>query len=146
MWCDVQAQRFLTLWDPWTAAGQAPLSMEFSRQKYWSGLPFTSLGDLPNLGIKPASLASSALVGRFFTTVPLGKPSTILWPHQDNNILILFSMFFFPTSSFSSLLSLIYKLSHYNHSFTYVSNSLPNVSLCWIALVQVELWLKVSIC
>ena len=38
---------------PWTAAHQAPPSMEFSRQKYWSGLPFPSLGDLPDLGIKP---------------------------------------------------------------------------------------------
>ena len=137
MWYDVQAQSCLTLWDSWTVAGQAPLSMKFSRQKYWSGLPFPSPENLPNRGIKPASLASSALVGRFFTTALPGK---------DNNILILFSMFFSPTSSFSSLLSLIFKLSHYNHSFTYISNSLPNVSLCWIALVQVELWLKLSIC
>ena len=44
------------------------LSMEFSRQKYWSGLPFLSLEDLPNPGIKPASLKSPALAGRFFTT------------------------------------------------------------------------------
>ena len=40
---------------PWTAALQAPLSMEFSRQEYWSGLPFPSPGDLPNSGIKPSS-------------------------------------------------------------------------------------------
>ena len=39
----------------WTAANQAPLSMEFSRQEYWSGLPFPSPGDLPNPGIKPRS-------------------------------------------------------------------------------------------
>ena len=38
---------------PWTVAPQAPLSMEFFRQEYWGGLPFPSLGDLPNLGIKP---------------------------------------------------------------------------------------------
>jgi len=42
---------------PWTAAHQAPLSMGFSRQGYWSGLPFPSLGDLPNPGIKPGSPA-----------------------------------------------------------------------------------------
>ena len=59
---------------PWTVAHQAPLSMGFSRQEFWSGLPFPSPGDLPDPGIKPTSLASSALVGRFFTTVPLGKP------------------------------------------------------------------------
>ena len=40
---------------PWTVARQAPLSMEFSRQKYWSGLPFPPPGDLPNPGIKPMS-------------------------------------------------------------------------------------------
>jgi len=42
--------------------------MGFSKQEYWSGLPFTSAGDLPDLGIKPASLKSPALSGRFFTT------------------------------------------------------------------------------
>ncbi|ELR45062.1 hypothetical protein M91_03210, partial [Bos mutus] len=47
---------------------QAPLSMGFSRQKYWSGLPFPSPGDLPNPGIKPASLVSLALADGFFTT------------------------------------------------------------------------------
>ena len=56
---------------PWTIARQAPLSMGFLRQEYWSGLPFPSLGDLPTPGIKPAS---PALAGRFFTTQSLGKP------------------------------------------------------------------------
>ena len=45
---------------PWTVARQAPLSMEFSRQEYWSGLPFPSPGDLPNPGIKPGSPAWQA--------------------------------------------------------------------------------------
>ena len=40
---------------PWTVAYQAPLSMGFSRQEYWSGLPFPSPGDLPNPGIEPGS-------------------------------------------------------------------------------------------
>ena len=53
---------------PWTVAHQAPLSMEFSRQEYWSGLPFCSPRDLPHPGIEPASLASLALAGRFVTT------------------------------------------------------------------------------
>ena len=43
---------------PWTRARQAPLSMEFSRQGYWSGLPFPPPGNLPNPGIKPTSLMS----------------------------------------------------------------------------------------
>ena len=56
---------------PWTAVCQAPLSMEFLRQEYWSGLPFPSPGDLPNPGIEAAS---PALEGRFFTTELPGKP------------------------------------------------------------------------
>ena len=45
----------------WTLAHQAPLSMGFSRQEYWSGLPFPTLGNLPNPGIKPTSPISPAL-------------------------------------------------------------------------------------
>ena len=58
---------------PWTVPRQAPPSMEFSRQKYWSGLQFPSPGDVPDPGIKPVS---PALAGRFFTTEPPGKPIT----------------------------------------------------------------------
>ena len=53
---------------PWTVARQAPPSMGFSRQEYWSGAPFPSPGDLPDPGIKPVSLVSPALAGGFFTT------------------------------------------------------------------------------
>ena len=49
-----------TLATPWTIAHQAPLSMGFSRQEYWSGLPFPSPGDLPNPGIEPRSPALQA--------------------------------------------------------------------------------------
>ena len=58
---------------PWTVVHQAPLSVEFFRQEYWSRLPFPTPGDLPDLGIKPASLTSPALADRFFTTAPPGK-------------------------------------------------------------------------
>ena len=58
---------------PWTVACKAPLSMEFSRQECWTGLPFPSPGDLPDPEIKPMS---SALAGRFFTTDPPEKPVT----------------------------------------------------------------------
>ena len=51
-----------------TVAQQAPLSTDFSRQEYWSGLPFPSPGDLSDPGINPASPASLALTGTFFTT------------------------------------------------------------------------------
>ena len=53
---------------PWTVAPQAPLSMGFSRQEYWSGLPCPPPGDLPDPGIKPTSLISSVLASRLFTT------------------------------------------------------------------------------
>ena len=49
-----------TLATPWTVAHQAPLSMGYSRQEYWSGLPFPSPGDLPNPGIEPKSPALQA--------------------------------------------------------------------------------------
>ena len=58
-------------------ACQAPLSKEFSRQEYWRGLPFPTPGNLPDLGIKPASLSSPTLAGGFFTTVPPGKTSEL---------------------------------------------------------------------
>ena len=58
---------------PWTVAHLAPLSVGFSRQEYWDGLPFPSQGDLPDPGIEPASLAAPALGDRFFTTTAPGK-------------------------------------------------------------------------
>ena len=54
----------------WSIAFQAPLSMGFSREEYWNGLPFPTPGDLPNLGTEPTS---PTLASRFFTTEPLGK-------------------------------------------------------------------------
>ena len=56
---------------PWTVAHQAPLSVEFSTQGYWSRLPFPPPGGLPDAGVKPTPLVSLALARRlFFTTVP----------------------------------------------------------------------------
>ena len=52
----------------WNVAHQAPLSMRFSRQEYWSGLSCPLPGDLPYLGMEPTSLMSPALAGGFFTT------------------------------------------------------------------------------
>ena len=51
--------------------------MEFSRQEYWNGLPFPTLRDLSDIGMEPMSLAFPALAGRFFTTVPFGKFSSV---------------------------------------------------------------------
>ena len=64
------AQSCPTLRDPMDCTHQAPLSMGFSRQEHWSGLPFPSPEDLPDPGIKPQL---SFITGRFFTTEPPGK-------------------------------------------------------------------------
>ena len=53
-------RRFRLFVTPWTVAHQAPLSMDFSRQEYWSGLPYPPPGDLPNPGIEPGSPALQA--------------------------------------------------------------------------------------
>ena len=60
----------------WTIVCQAPLSMGFSRQEYWSGLPFPSPGDVPHVGIKPASLKSPALA-IFVVAVVVSKWLTV---------------------------------------------------------------------
>ena len=62
----------------WTVAHQAPLSLGFSRQEYWNGLPFPS-PDLLDPGIKPASPAFLALAGGICTTEPPGKPYSTHW-------------------------------------------------------------------
>ena len=71
---ELVSQSCLTLSTPWTVVHQAPLSVGFSRQEYWSGLPFPPSGDLLDPGIEPVSLMSSALAGGFLSLVPPGKP------------------------------------------------------------------------
>ena len=63
--CFSRVQLFVTLW---TKACQAPLPMKFSRQEYWSGMPFPTPGDFPNPAIDPGSLVSPALAGGSFIT------------------------------------------------------------------------------
>ena len=65
-------QLFVTMW---AIAFQAPLSMGFSRQEYWSGLPYPSPGDLPGQGIEPTSPVSPALQADSLPTEPPGKSS-----------------------------------------------------------------------
>ena len=72
----VCAQLLCHVWlfeTPWTVALQAPLSVEFFKQEYWSGLSFPSPGDIPDLGTE---LTSPALAGGFFTTELPRKPHT----------------------------------------------------------------------
>ena len=80
-----RVQLFATLW---TVPCQTSLFMGFSRQEYWSGLPFLNPGDLPHPGIEPTSLTSPALAGRFFTTSATWKAHPFykccLSKHQEN--------------------------------------------------------------
>ena len=69
---------------PWTVASQAPLSMGFSRQEYWGGLPFPPTGDLLDQGIKPSSPAS-VWAGESFTTESQGKPHYTLSAYLSYN-------------------------------------------------------------
>ena len=64
----------MSVCDPWPVARQAPLSMGFSRQEYWSGLSCLPPGNLPDPGVEPTFLMSPALAGRFFTTELPGRP------------------------------------------------------------------------
>ena len=68
---------------PWTVAYQAPPSMEFSMQEYWSRLPFPSLGDLPDPGIEPGSLALQADA---FLSEPPGKSKERSTNFCENNL------------------------------------------------------------
>ena len=75
---------FVTLW---TVAHQAPLSMGFSRQEYCSGLSCPSPGDLPDPGVElasPALQVVSRIVGRFFTSEPVGKPTVVCGIHPQD--------------------------------------------------------------
>ena len=88
--CAKSLQSCPTLCNPMDyIAHQAPLSMGFPRQEYWSGLPFPTSGDLPNPGIEPLSPTSPALPDRFFTTsatweAPIG--TQIIVPHANIGI------------------------------------------------------------
>ena len=83
----------------WTITCQAPLSMEFSRQEYCSGLPFTASGDCPDPGIKPASLVSRIGWWIFFTT-------SATWKSLLNHVCCLFC-----TLSFIYFYQLIFSFS-----------------------------------
>ena len=67
---------------PWTVTYEAPPTMGFSGQEYWSGLPFPSPGDFPDPGIEPESLTSPALAHRFFT-------ASVTWEVSDRGQMIL---------------------------------------------------------
>ena len=81
---------------PWTVALQAPLSMGFSRQEYWRGLPCPLLGDIPKPGIKPVSLMSPALAGMFFITSAIWEALRLL---ETGLFLLIFGLYKAPLLS-----------------------------------------------
>ena len=96
-------QLFETLW---IVTWQTPLSMGFSRQEYWGGLPFPSPGDLPNPEIKPTS---PALAGGFFTTEPPGKHQESTCPQINIAAHAFFQWFNYKLSTYiSPFLDLIF--------------------------------------
>ena len=84
--CFSHVRLFSTLW---TITCQVPLSMGFSRQEYWSGLPYPSPGALPDSGIKSASLMSPALAGGFFATSATWKAHIDVHHNLKRNNLLL---------------------------------------------------------
>ena len=109
-----------TLWDPWTVAHQAALSIGL---EYWSGLPFPSPRDLLDPGIK---LASPALASRFFTTVPPGKTKAQCLAQRKYIALVSVSpsslvLFFSPVQCFY-LQTIIHTISSYLFQFSSLSH------------------------
>ena len=117
-----------------TTAIQAPVSMRFSRQEYWSGLPFPSPGHLPNRGIEPTSFMSPAFAGRFFTATPPWKPYlfiylfffanvthwwTFIW---DTNIFAFFAY----SERFVTLLTQILESQSFQPYFIQIASHQPN--------------------
>ena len=86
-WQGIGTQSLGGVWlfaTPWTVDCQSPLSMGFSRQEYWSRLPFPLPGDLPNTGIEPVFLVSPVLASGFFTTEsPRSSGKVSGWPRSS---------------------------------------------------------------
>ena len=89
--------------NPWAVTCQAPLSMGFSRQQYWSGLSFLPPEDFPIPGIEPESLSSPTLAGGFFTTCDTWEEPKKMYTgssnHDDGRVRCKLSMFTFSTGS-----------------------------------------------
>ena len=112
----------------WTIASQAPLSMGFSSQEYWSRVSFPTSGDLPNPGIKSTSLASPALAGGFFTSsttckAPRIEPTSLKSPASASR--------FSPLAWLERTLLFI--------QFSSVTQSFPTLCDPWTAACQVSL-------
>ena len=148
-----------TLATPWTVAHQAPLSMGFSRQEYWSGLPFPCPGDLPDPGTEPGSPASQA---DSLPTELQGKPLIIETGSQIHHCLLLGACLLTPDLSLDAILftQFVHKIteeeakkeiwSSVNYLFliftslVYGKNQHGKLSIVWSKDLKVVLWLEMS--
>ena len=126
-------QSYPTLCNTMDYSHQAPVSMRFSRQEYWSALPFPSPRDLPNPGFEPTSFMSPAFAGRFFTTGTTLEALfiyffsfanvtcwwTFIW---DTNIFAFFAY----SERFVTLLPQILESQSFQPYFTQIANHQPN--------------------
>ena len=78
---------------PWTLTSQAPLSIGFSRQEYWSGLLFVPAEDFPDSGMESMSLVSSALAGRFLTISATCKALIVCKLHVNYKLYMNYLLF-----------------------------------------------------
>ena len=119
-----------SLWPHGLQPARLLCQWDFSRKTYWSGLPFPPPGDLPDLGIKPASLVSPALAGRFFTIEPLAEAWFMLthWLKMDSN-------------GFISIQS----TSHIGEIFTVKPNELLLMAGSFLQQLMAFIWNKKSI-
>ena len=115
-----RVQLFVT---PWTVAHQAPPSLGFSRQEYWSGLPFPSPGDLSDPGIKPRS---PALQADALTSEPPGKPYKLLYLLYMKKLSLNINLVF--RSNLSDLFILFFVYSYF--FFTLLFISVFQVNIC----------------
>ena len=117
-----------------TMGRQAPLSIGFFKQEYWSGLPFPSPGDLPGPGIEPTS---PTLTGRFFTTESLGKSLFSLKWHQS---LLKKGLFFFFFWGWVEIMNIWIKKNLHSASVVSWRYFLLNIAILWFDFPRI--WIR----
>ena len=120
----------------WTVAYQAPLSMRFPRQEYWSGLSFLSPADLPNLSTEHLSLVSPAFAGGFLTTTQLENLLiSIVPPGKSSCLMYLYIHFVWPPL-ITKVKPVLCLPSHYQLSHTAYSSLVRSDSHLWTSAIQ----------
>ena len=157
--CIIQSS--LSLCSSWIVACQTPLSMEFSRQEYWSGLPIPSPGNLPNAGMGHGPYTE----GRFFTiwttrkALPFTSASTkkksLSWSLYFIIVLVLFTVFFHRLSDcllYRCIFSVTWNLFHFSwaHQFSALIKTIVSLYLylfysfvlfCFLGVSECSIWL-----